>query len=506
MVKNISSFLLQPILSVFISFIFFNPITSLYAGDSAVVQILHANSLNIVTQNGVELKKLIGAVKLQHNDAIMDCDMATIDAANHVDAQGNVVIQKGADVTMTGNSLFYDSDIKYAIMRGNVKLRDKKMTLQTNELFYEMTPDKGYYTNKGLVTSADNKIRSTQGVYFAKTKEAYFSQDVLVTNPKFKLKSDSLLYNTETEIAYFYRGTQIFNDSGTIWCRTGWYNTKTNLCAFGANTIVINMPQWLRTDSLYYDKNTGFGRVLKNYDYHDTTLHITLEGDLADYYDHERRVIGYNRPLMTYEQDAKNILYMKADTMFTYEVGGVKQFFGQHRVRMYKDEFQAVADSVYYSQADSTFRLFHEPFVWNDSMQLKGDTIYLLMKLRKPYKAIMLNNALAAEHILGKAFNQIGGNYIDIYFKDSKTDYIFARDNAQCKYYGKEEGKGYQGMNTVDAAEIKGNFKEGKMSRILFNKSPKAVFTPMKKLTAAQFYLGKFVWKEERRPRSKKDL
>ena len=479
---------------------------SLFAADTSLVNILNSNSLNILTIDGKEVKKLIGQVKIQHNETIMDCDVAIIDEFNNVDAQGNIVIHKGATVTIHGNSLYYQSKEKFATLKGNVRLKDSKMTLQTNELFYDMNKDIGYYNNKGLVTSQDNKIRSNKGTYFANAKDIFFKDEVTVVNPKFKLKSDTLKYNSETEIATFYGGTQIYNDSSTIWCKTGWYNTKTNISAFGANTIILSSPQWIRTDSLYYDKNIGYGKVLKNYDYHDTSLHITLEGNLADYYDKINKVIGYNRPLLTYEQEDKNHLYLRADTLITLEENNVKSFFGYKNVRLFKNDFQAVCDTLLYSMADSTFKLYNKPIVWNDSTQLKADTIFLFTKNKKPFKADLYQNAMVAEHIQSYAFNQMTGKYIYIYFKDGKTDFLNAIYEAKCKYYGKEEGKGYQGLNTAEADEIKGFFVKGKMNRIQFLGNPKAVFTPIKKLNSSHYYLLNFEWKDVLRPKSKNNL
>ncbi len=478
----------------------------LTAADTALVQILHADALKIVNINGANIKKLIGHVQLQHNDAVMNCDSAIINEQEDVDAQGHIVVHKGANITMTGNTLYYQSAEKFATVRGNVRLSDAKMTLQTNELFYDMPLDAGYYINRGLVTSQENKIRSVRGIYYAKDRDVFFKEDVTVTNPKFKLKSDTLKYNVDNEIATFYGGTQIYNDSSTIWCKTGWYNTKTNISSFGANTILLNMPQWMQTDSLYYEKNTGYGRVLKKYEYHDTALHMTMEGNFAEYFEKQNRVIGYNRPLLTYEQDRQNLLFMRADTFITKEINGIKSFYGYKKVRMFKNDFQAVCDTLIYSLSDSTFRLFNRPLLWNDSTQLSADTIFLLTKNKKPFKADLLQNAMAAEHLMTYAFNQIAGRTINIYFKAGKTDFLHAIQDARSKYYGREEGKGYQGLNTSESKEIKAYFVEGKVDRIQFLGLPKAVFTPIKKLGKQDYYLLNFSWKGALRPKSKEDL
>ncbi|MBK7957977.1 MAG: hypothetical protein IPK03_07510 [Bacteroidetes bacterium] len=474
--------------------------------ETTPVDILNADLLNILQINGKEVKKLIGNVKLKNKDAIMYCDSAIVDADNNIDAAGHIVILKGDSVRLSGNFLIYPAATKIANVRGNVKLTDLKMILNTTELWYEMNGDVGYYNNGGVVTSKDTKIKSTYGTYYKRTRDVFFKDKVKVTNPKYKLNSDTLKYNLDNEFVTFYGATEIFNDSSTIWCNTGWYDSKKNIASFGANTFIISGAQWLRTDSLYYLRDIGYGKVMKRYDFHDTSLHIIMEGDYADYYDKSNHVIGRNRPLLTHEQDKDNILFMRAEILETMEEGGSKTFFGYKKVRMYKKDFQAVCDTFVYSYRDSTFKLYRDPLLWNDSSQLKADTIFLYTKNKQPNKASLFTKAFVSEHLEQNLFNQMKGNIIHIYFKNKKTDYMEAYPEAENKYFGREDGKGYEGLNSAKSDKIIAYFLEGKVNRIQFVGKPEAVFTPMKKVGKDMLFLMDFKWQGSLRPISKEDL
>ena len=54
----------------------------------------------------------------------------------------------------------------------------------------------------------------------------------------------------------------------------------------------------------------------------------------------------------------------------------VKYTKGYHDVRLYRKDIQAIGDSIHYFSVDSLIKLFGSPILWNDSTQLKGDTIY----------------------------------------------------------------------------------------------------------------------------------
>ena len=118
-------FFIRTIISPILFFVLFLYSNILSAADTSTVQILNSDVLNILNENGHDLKKLIGQVKLQHKDAIMYCDTAIIDEFSNVDARGHVIIYKGDSITMTGNTLYYQSKEKFATMRGNVKLKDR---------------------------------------------------------------------------------------------------------------------------------------------------------------------------------------------------------------------------------------------------------------------------------------------------------------------------------------------------------------------------------------------
>jgi lipopolysaccharide export system protein LptA len=476
-----------------------------------MVEVLNSDFASIETIENEMVKKLFGNVKLLHKGTLMYCDTATIYVNNNVFASGHIKIVRPKGQTISGQILNYYSDQKLAVIRDHIVLRDKKMKLETTDITYDMNTDVGFYTNGGVVTSEDTKITSRHGTYVSKSKSIFFKFDVRVTNPKYKLVSDTLEYNTETKRNIFYGSTKIENDSGYIWCNKGWHDGEKNQSSFGVGTIIYNGSQWLMTDSLFYDKKNGFGRIFKTFEFHDTTSKFHVFGDTAVYYEKEKRVIAYHRPILIYESSNSNPLFIRANIIESKEIDGHKTIVGIKNAKMYSKDFQAVSDTLKYFGKDSVFHLIKDPFAWNDSSQVSGRRMELYMKEKKPAKMIVYENAIMVqEEAKNKAYNQIAGDTIEIYFNQkgskSQIEQMKANSNAKSIYYGKEEGKGYIGLNSTESSNLVAIFDSGSIKKIIFLDHPKATFYPIKDVNDQNSKLKNFIWKIALKPKNKEDL
>src|SRR5205085_2077616 len=106
-------------------------------------------------------------------------------------------------------------------------------------------------------------------------------KDVKLVNPKYNLTSDTLRFNTESRTAFFVAPTNIFNDSSNIFCEAGYYNTRTEESEFAKNALVVNYPQIIKADTIYYNRKVGFGRALSNVTFRDTVRHTIIRCNKA---------------------------------------------------------------------------------------------------------------------------------------------------------------------------------------------------------------------------------
>jgi len=473
------------------------------------VEILPPTAQGVMeTINGEAIKILVGNVKLRHKLNFIDCDSAVIYPNNNIDAFGHVFIRKKNGAHAYGDKLNYLSLQKVAILRGNVILLDKKSKLYAEDITYDLNNDVGQYLTGGKMINGESEITSQTGTFFTKDDLVLFRQNVRVNHPKYKLESDSLMYNTKLKRSIFKTSTKIVNDSGYIWCNSGWHDEEKNQSSFGRGTYIYNPPSWLLTDSIFYDKKQGKSYIYKTFEYHDTAAKTHLFGDSAYMYNDNKDIIAYNRPVLILESTDNKPTFIRGDILINQTLDKNQKIMKFLRnVRLYNSDFQAVADTMIYKTVDSSIFMKDSAYVWQEESQLSGLKLYIYLNNKKPKRINVYGNSFMAqqEQAIGH-FNQVSSDSSHFFFKDGKMDYLYAFGNTKSIYYGKEDGKGYLGLNNSESYSLKMIYDTSKPKEVIFYENPKAVFYPVKEITESNRFLGSFVWKSAIRPRSKDDL
>ncbi|HTM99058.1 MAG TPA: hypothetical protein VL088_09965, partial [Pedobacter sp.] len=176
-----------------------------------------------------------------------------------------------------------------------------------------------------------------------------------------------------------------------------------------------------------------------------------------------------------------------------------------HNVRVFKTNLQAKSDSLFFTAADSTLRLYQNPILWSDSSQQTGDTIHVQFKNKKINSAQVLQNAFIVDQESDTTkFNQVKGKIITAFFNNGEIRNMFVDGNAESISYDKKTDGKYQQNQTI-SARIKITFADKDISYIKIVKGIEGTFSPADKLTKDAILTG-FIWKPEIRPKSKNDI
>lgn len=479
-----------------------------YAQEQKEVEILNADYLKMGEKDGKKFTSLVGNVALRQEEIAMWCDSAILDKeTNSVDAYGHVHIQQDT-VNAYSNVLHHDGNKKFATLSGNAVLSSGTMKLFTDVLYYDVKNKQSYYLNEGRLYKDSTVITSKKGYYFNQTQDVYFNGNVVITDPNYNLNSDTLRYNTETKVSTFFGNTHIHNKASRIYCNNGWYDSNRDISSFGKNTVVVNPPQRIVADSLYYERYRGYGKVIGDFQWTDSSMQVDIFGKFAEYYDSRQYIMATQKPLLIYKMD-KDSLFLTADTLKSMnrsETDTIKSFFAYHKVRMFMKEMQGVCDSLYYSFEDSTFRMYYQPVLWTNNTQMSGDTIFLQTRDKKADKLSIYKAGFIISPSGSKYYDQIKGINMFGYFKENELEKLDVKGNAESIYFGKDEKNKYIGNNKALSTDITIYFKEKKIDKIVFIQKPEAVFTPMKMLTKEQMQLKDFNWQIDRKPKSREEL
>lgn len=494
------------------------------------IQIAQTDSLLFQTQELGKFRKLIGKVILKHDDATMYCDSAIIDIdANYMTAYGNQVhIKKGDSIDVWGNFLEYFGDQKQARLTGLCSMRDKTMILTTPELNYNTGTDIGNYMSGGRVVNKETTITSAIGYYFHQQSEAVFYGDVVLKSPDRTIYADSLRYNTEKEIAYFICKTKIIDnkDSSVIETEDGYYDTKKEKAYFGKNAVIHKDDAYVKANSIDYDNNTKISIAQGNVVFSDSVQRTTILSNYIYSNEDSSFLLAYKDPLMiSVSEDKTDTMYLSADTLMSYKIAvldtvytydtivkdsiinmelvtdSVKIVKAYYNMKMIQGEMSANSDSLFYSEIDSTFKLYKNPILWMDSTQITGDSIFLFTKNNEINRVDVYNNAFIANIQDDEIFNQIKGKFIQAFIEDKKINKVEVDGNAESIYFIKDKKENaYDGANKSVSGYITVSFNDGEVNRIKLTASPEAEFTPMKKLNPETFRLTGFVWNWNKKP------
>jgi lipopolysaccharide export system protein LptA len=496
----------------------------LFAQKPSRIELVHADVSEFDNQINPGADRLLGNVVFKHENAIMSCDSAYLyKAANTLEAFGRVRINQGDTLTMTGKHLVYLGDSRLAQMSEDVEMHDRKMTLNTQRLDYNMETDVASYIDSAHIIDDADVLTSRLGYYFSNSRDMFFRKDVILTNPNFRMTCDTLRYNTVTKTAYFMGPTYIRSQENLIYCERGWYNTDLQTSLFTGNSYLQSKEQTLRGDTVTYDRMKAVGIGFGNVSVFDSTNNVIIKGDYAEHHEQQDSsfVTGHATMIQIYDNDS---LFMHGDTLKAVAVptdssldstGNRKRnLFAWHHVKLFRSDLQGKCDSLVYSYADSSIKLFTDPVLWSGLNQLTADSITIQTANSKIDKMYLVNSSF----IVSKAdsaqqgevdslrFNQIRGKNMTGYFNDNKLYQILVTGNGQTIYYGKNKQNKNFGVNRADCSDLIIRINENKVQQISLLKEPDGTLYPINELPTKELRLKGFLWMDEKRPKTKDDI
>ena len=447
---------------------------------------------------------LSGNVIFEHDSTLMYCDSAYFFLdSNAFQAFSNIKIIRGDSIQLTGDTLYYRGIPKTAEILGNIVYNDRKMNLVTEALFYDFRTKIASYDTLATITSLEDKntLVSKKGIYHSKTQTMYFKDSVRLRNENYTTISDTLIYQMDSKVATFKGPTEIISKDNTIFCEAGIYDTENEISSLWKNARIISKDQNLSGDSIYYERNNGIGEVFGNVIVIDTTNKVNLIGDYA-YHDElldSTSIIGNAQMTQFYEVDT---LFVKANYLLlkTDSLNENKNIKAYRDVKIFKADFQAVCDSLVYSDTDSLMKFYVDPILWSGKSQITGN--YIEAKTGKGEIKLLniMKDAFIISQVDTSMFDQIKGRDINAYFIKGKINKVDVWGNGQTLYFIQNSDSLYLEANQAKCATIKINFEEDEISEIKFLETPTALYKAIADLTPSEKYFEGFDWQITKKP------
>ncbi|MCF8276687.1 MAG: hypothetical protein K9J17_08135 [Flavobacteriales bacterium] len=471
------------------------------------IELLNAEVLEYDEGLDHKARRLIGNVIFEHEGTIMNCDSAYLYEDNSMDAFSRVVINKGDSIKMWCEELNYNGNTEFAKAKRNVKLVDSEMTLTSQKLDYNMATEQAWYNTGGKIVDSENTLTSRIGYYYSTLEEMFFKDSVKLVNKQYTLYCDTLRYNAKTEVSFFLGPTTIISDENTILCNFGWYDTELDIAQFSNKATVLSSDQSILADSLYYNKKYGYGLAIGNVVVSDTAQDIILTGEHAKYYEVGDMVLLTDSAVMIQDMGADS-LFLHADTLLSIvdTVIDRRILFAFHHAKFFKPDMRGKCDSLVYSYADSTIRLYRDPILWSDENQLTADSMWIQNRNNRIDRLFMKENSMIISEEDSAMFNQIKGRYMTGFFHEQKLRRVFVEGNGETIYFAGEDGAQPDNVNKAKASNLIIKIEKNKVKDITFLTEPDATLYPLTLINLSDMKLEGFNWRIEHRPEEMKDI
>lgn len=483
------------------------------AAAQDMVYLLHSNSLDFEQSRLPDAQILHGNVIFRHDSALMYCDSAYFfDKQNSLHAFSHVRFVQGDTLFGYGDALYYDGNTKMARLRHNVKLVHKSTVLTTDSLNYDRTRNLAYYFTGGTIKDSLNTLTSVWGQYHPPANQAVFRNNVDLVNDKFTLSSDTLKYNTKTHVADIVGPTTIvYEKETTILSTLGEYNTENEQSRLYERSRVIHDDgKQMTGDTLFYDKQAGYGRVFGRIEMVDSAQQATLYGNYGEMYEKDSRGFATDSALMV-DWSGEDYAYIHADTLFTEDIHYMtsdsvpqdttyKRVRAHHNVRMYRADIQGVCDSLVYNDNDSVMSLYIEPVCWNEANQISADVIHIQMRNGTVDYAHGVGAALTVKQETDTYFDQMAGKEMKAYIEDGELRRVDVSGNAETIFYPKEDNGDFIGMNRTQSSYVQVFLEDETIHHVLFTTETTGTLYPTDQIPDGQDQLSMFFWATTERP------
>ncbi len=481
-----------------------------------------------------------GNVEFRQMGMFLFCDSAYYyPEENSLDAFGHVKMTQGDTLFVYADKIYYDGNTRFARLRNGpsrskVELINRKASLTTDSLDYDLVQERGWYSDGGTLKDPQITLTSIFGSYSPRTKEAEFFHDVVLIGKQndFSLYSDTLYYNTASHIANIVSRTRIITKEDEIITSYGDYNTQTGRAELLSRSTILHTDSLFRTttlegDSMVHDPVNHITHAYRFRDHlkrgqptviTDTARKAVLIGGYGYYNDLSREAMASEYPLLM-EYSRGDTLFLRADTILTRMIPYPKNDSIHRQInsedstwhyarafsnaRFFRSDLQGVADTIVYTQLDSIIRLKRYPVAWNEERQVRGDSITIHLRDTTADWAHIYGNAKMMEHVEEDYYDQLHSDKMRMWFDNGLLKRLEAEGSVETIMLPQESDSTYNRLVNAESSNLSIDMVEGKtqLERLVMWPEVTGTVTPLFLVKKSQKLLNGSVWLEAIRPR-----
>ncbi|SFI54462.1 OstA-like protein [Halpernia frigidisoli] len=454
-----------------------------------------------------------GNVQFDHQGSVLTADIVILyQEQNFVKAIGNVKLTNPDGSVITSGEMEYDGETQRGIARKNVILTDPTQTIKTETLYYDRVSNLAYFNTGGTIYANNSVTYVKNATYNTSTKIINLTNNIKIENDQYTLIGDNIVQDQNTNIATINGPTTITNKKNTsniIYTEKGTYNQNSKEVYLNKNSKIYYNGKVLTGDAMYFNQITGFGTSKGHVTLDDPKENRYIKGGYGEIYQFKDSAMVTDKPYAVKLLD-KDSIYFSADRFLTYQKPDStltkKSFLRAYKkVRVFKSNAQARADSLSFNETDGIMHLNGAPIVWSGTKQVTGDKIDIFFDTKKEYidSLKVIGNAFAISKAdslnLKDEFNQIKGKLMTVYYKQNEVKLAKVIGNAQAITYADDDNQKTGVAERIGVAlstcgTIEADFTDQKIQIISCNIGANSDIYPMSKISKKQRFFPDFNW------------
>ena len=416
------------------------------------------------------------------------------------------------NVNVYCNSALQYLDLNKVELTGDVKIYQDTLTLLTHKAIYFGDENKAIFEGTVTLKDPNATLKADGGTYYFNESKAIFTGNVIIINPTYRITSDKLTYLRNTEDSFAKENVVVTTDSSIIKAENiDFYKRQGKTFAF-QNVSIEKDSSIITSDTLtdysFEKKSIATGNVLIN----NLRNNALVYGNYLENYEKTKYTFIKGRAKLVQVDKEKDTMFIYSDTMESFrEVP--EHYIAKDSVEIIRHDFYSKCGySVYSKTLDTNIEkmsLYRNPIVWQDNLQLIGDTIFADLKDKKiqtiyskkidelsgsKYSFLVIQNK---DSVFSDRFDQIRGKDIIIHFDSNKVRYVEVKKNSSSIYFMYEDKKA-NGVNISDGMNMLISFdNDQKVDKVRISIRPKGKYVPEVQMNTVTLELPGFLIRKD---------
>mgnify|MGYP004418729293 FL=1 len=197
--------------------------------------------------------------------------------------------------------------------------------------------------------------------------------------------------------------------------------------------------------------------------------------------------------------------------IYTYHIGTdsvYRKIHAFHKVRAFRQDVQAVCDSLVYNSQDSCMTMYKDPIAWNGNRQLLGEVIHAYMRDSTLRLVHVVGQALSVEMLPDSVhYNQITSKEMKAHFLNGQIRMAESIGNVQTIYYPVDDkDSSLMGLNFLETDTMRMYMSPQRQLEHIWTNKFTSVMYPMTQIPPTKYKLPNFAWFDDIRPKDKNDI